>query len=205
MSARRGAPPVLVIVGGVVLLGLAVGFVPRVLREPAAEAVYAVAGRHHAVAAAVVVLAAAAVGPLALVAARLARRHRAGATLLLVPAVVGLAVLGLTGGRGDAGRVADSLEAHVGVLGFGEVLTVAAAASLLGVVVAVTLAVVVGLGWDRRPPAPPPSGQDLLRAAAGQVRPQERARHRRRTAAQAAAYAAVWVAVLVVVLVAAPV
>lgn len=205
VSARRGAPRVLALVGGVVVLGLAVGFVPRVLRDPAATAAYAVAGGHHAVAAALVVLAAAAVAPSAVVAVRLARRHGAAATLLVVPGAAGLAVLGLTGGRGDAGRVADSIEARVGVLGSGEVLTVAAAVSLLGVVVSVTLAAVVGLRWDRRHPAPQPSGQDLLRAAGGHVRPEERARRRSRTVAQAAAYAAVWMAVLVVVLVAAPV
>lgn len=198
MSTRRPAPPLVVLVSGVVVLGLVLGLVPRVLREPSASAVYAVAAGHHAVAAAVV-LAAAAVAPLALVAFRLGRRHRWALALLVVPVAAGLAVLGLTGGRGDAARVAASLEARVGVLGAGEVLMTAAAASLLGAVVSVPLAVAVGLWWDRRQPAPGSSGAELLRAAAGAVAPTERARARRRALVRAAVYALTWVVVLLVV------
>ncbi|GAB4066662.1 hypothetical protein GCM10028777_20250 [Angustibacter speluncae] len=199
VSTRRGAPPVLVLTGSVVGLGLAVGLVPRVLRDPSASAVYAVSAGHHAIAAAVVVLAAAAVAPLALVAVRLGRRHRWALALLVAPVAAGLAVLGLTGGRGDAARVAASLEARVGVLDAGKVLTAAAAASLLSMVVSVTLAVLVGLWWDRRHPAPRRSGADLLRAAAGAVAPAERARARRRALVQGAVYALVWAVVLAVV------
>ncbi len=190
-------------------LGLLLGLVPRLLRDPTASAVYAVTGGDHRAAAALVVLVAAALPPAATAGAGLARRRRALGGLLLVPVVVlGLALLGLVPGRSDSGRVARSITADVGVLGSGEVLTGAAVGVLLGVLTSVTATLAAGLAFDRRHPVAVPRGrpdvEELVRVAAGEVGPQERTRLRRRGVVQVSSYLLVWAVVLVVCVLVAP-
>lgn len=190
-SSGRGCATVLaVVVGVLVLAGLAFGLAPALLREPTASAAYAVAGDDHRVAAALVVLAAAAVAPLGVAASRLRSRSRAAGGAVLVPAaVLALAVLGLTPGRSDSGGAASSLSLHVGVLDAGEVLTSAAVASLLAAVVSLPLAALGGLRWGGRSPAAPHGAGGT---AVGRVR-------RRRLAVAATTYGAVWLVTLVLV------
>ena len=187
---------------------LVLGFVPRLLREVSAPAVYAVAGGDHRVAAVLVAVVAALLLPAGAAVAHLGRRHRVAWVLLVPVVVVGLSVFALAPGRGDSGKVARALDAVVATPGAGEVLTTTAVFALLAVLVSSVLAVFAGLWFDRRSPIEVqrgrPGSDELLRAAGGEEGAAGRARERRRLAVQVTAYALVWTPVVVGCLLLAP-